>query len=134
MGDTARSQVINMFTLAIADGFVSPEELTLVYKKGKELGLRREEVDEVIQTPHRVAFEVPTTLVGSITSLYDLARVVVTDGRVDPREVDLLRSYAVRFGISASLIDQVVLALVDEVRAGTPRDELVAKLTAEVDE
>lgn len=134
MRDTARSQVISMFTLAIADGFVSPEELTLVYEKGKELGLTGQQVDEVIQNPHRVAFEVPATLVEAITALYDLARVVVTDGRVDPREVDLLRSFALRFGIPVSLLDQVVAALVDEVRAGTPREELVMHLTSEVGE
>lgn len=132
MRDAARSQVVSMFTLAIADGFVSPEELTLVYEKGKELGLTGEQVDDVIQNPHRVAFEVPSTLVGSIASLYDLAKVVITDGRVDPREVDLLRSFARRFGVPTPLVDQVVEALIDEVRAGTPRDELVTHLTEEV--
>lgn len=132
MRDAARSQVISMFTLAIADGFVSPEELTLVYEKGTELGLTSEQVDDVIQNPHRVTFAIPSTLVDSIASLYDLANIVVTDGRVDPREVDLLRSFAHRFGIASSLVDRVVEALIDELRAGTPRQQLIEDLTSEV--
>jgi hypothetical protein len=132
MGSTAQSHVINLFTLAIADGFVSPEELTLIYERGKDLGLNQAEIDDVIQNPHRVVFNPPASLVDAIAQLYDLACVVVTDGRVDLREVQVLGSFAQRFGIREPLIHSVVAALIEEVRAGTPREELVATLSREV--
>src|SRR4051812_19295953 len=104
MEPNAHSHVINLLTLAIADGFVSPEELTLIYEKGRNLGLTQDETDDVIQNPHRVVFNPPCSLVDAIAQLYDLACVVVTDGRVDLREVQVLRSFAQRFGIQESLI------------------------------
>jgi uncharacterized membrane protein YebE (DUF533 family) len=129
---SAHSHILDLFTLAIADGFVAPEELTLIYEKGQQLGLSTAAIDEVIQNPHRVSFRAPESLLEAIPRLYDLACVVVTDDRIDPREVSVLRSYAQRFGIQPELVDQIVAALVDEVRAGTQRDELVAKLAQEL--
>lgn len=132
MNTMARSHVLDLFTLAIADGFVSPEELAVIHAKAKDLGLSPNEVDEIIKNPHRVKFEAPASLVDAITRLYDLAHVLVTDGTIDPREVSVLRSFAQRFGIGDDLIDPIVTALVEEVRAGTSRDALVATLTEQV--
>jgi hypothetical protein len=132
MDGIARSQVLDLFTLAIADGFVSPGELAIIYDKGRDLGMGQQEVDEAIQNPHRVSFEPPNSLVDAVARLYDLAQVLISDGTIDPREVSVLRSFAARFGIQERLIDQVVAALVEEVRAGTSRDALIESLTAEV--
>ena len=128
----ARSRVIELFALAIADGFVSAEELALIYEKGKQLGLTSAQVDEAIQNPHRVASNLPTSLLDAITRLYDLASVIVTDGKIDPREIEVMRAYAHRFGVAAELVDDVIAALVEEVRAGTPRDQLIETLTKEL--
>lgn len=126
------AQVVSLFTLAIADGFVSPEELALIHLKGKELGLSSREIDDAIKNPHRVPFEALASLVDAIARLYDLACVLLSDGSIDPREVEVMRSYARRFGIQESLIDRVVSALIDEVRAGTDRNALIAALSEEV--
>ena len=132
MDGIARSQVLDLFTLAIADGAVSPEELALVHQKAKELGLGAQQMDEVIRNPHRVAFKAPTSLVDALTRLYDLATVLVSDGVVDPREVTVLRHFVGRFGIREEVVDQTVAALIDEARAGTSRDAFVAGLSMEV--
>ena len=132
MQPAARSQILDLFTLAIADGFVAPEELALIYEKGKDLGMGVGAVDDVIRNPHRVPFEAPSSLVDAIARLYDLACVLLTDGTIDPREVSTMHAFAKRFGIREELINPIVAALVEEVRAGTPRDELLAKLTKEV--
>lgn len=132
MDGLARSQILDLFTLAIADGFVSPDELSIIYDKGKELGLDQQEVDDAIQNPHRVAFDPPGSLVDAVARLYDLARVLISDGTIDPREVGVLRSFAARFGVQDRLIDQVVSGLVEEVRAGTSREALIESLAKEV--
>lgn len=128
----ATSRVLEMFHLAIADGFVSPEELALIYEKGAELGLGREQVDAIIRDPSAVAFDPPESLVETILRLYDLGKVVVSDDIVDDREVALLKSFAKKFQIREDLIESVVTAVVDEVRAGTSHDELVRTLTREI--
>jgi hypothetical protein len=132
MDGIARSQVLDLFTLAIADGFVSPGELAIIYDKGRELGLGQQEVDEAIQNPHRVSFEPPASLVDAVARLYDLAQVLISDGTIDQREVGVLRSFAARFGIHDRLIDRIVAALVEELRAGTSRESLIASLAEEV--
>jgi hypothetical protein len=132
MDDIARSQILDLFTLAIADGFVTPEELSIIYDRGRELGLDQQGVNEAIQNPHRVSFEPPSSLIDAIVRLYDLARVVISDGTIDPREVGVLRSFVTRFGIHDHLVDPIVAALVEDVRAGTPRETLIERLTEEV--
>lgn len=128
----ARSQILDLFTLAIADGFVSPDELALIYEKGKAFGMDGVAVDDVIRNPHRVSFTPPVSLIDAIARLYDLARVLLSDGTIDPREVSTMQSFAKRFQIRDDLIDPIVAALVEEVRAGTAREALVSKLAEEV--
>ena len=128
----SKAQVVEMFSLAIADGFVSPEELTLIYARGAELGLGSQEVDEVILNPESVTFEPPESLVEAILRLYDLGKVVLSDNQIDPREVELLKTFAGRFGIRDDLLDSVVTAVIDEVKAGTSHGDLVALLAKEI--
>jgi hypothetical protein len=129
---TANAQVLDMFNLAIADGFLAPEELAVIYTKGGELGLEKEHVDEIIKNPDSVSLADPESLVEAIMRLYDLGVVLLSDGVVDPREVNLLRSFARRFLIRDDLVEGVVNAVIEEVRAGISRDELVNKLRQEI--
>jgi hypothetical protein len=129
---TANAQVLDMFNLAIADGFLAPEELAVIYSKGGELGLERQHIDEIIKNPDSVSLADPESLVEAIMRLYDLGVVLLSDGVIDPREVSLLRSFARRFLIRDDLIDGVVNAVIEEVRGGTSRDDLVTKLKEEI--
>jgi hypothetical protein len=128
----SKSRVLEMFSLAIADGFVSPGELALIYSRGADLGLGRDQIDEIIQHPDGVAFVAPESLVETILRLYDLGAVVVSDDAVDAREVDLLKSFARKFSIREDLVDSIVGAVVEEVKAGTSHDELVETLSREM--
>lgn len=130
---SARSRIIDLLSLAIADGFVSPEELALIHERGRDLGLTADHINEIIANPHRVTFVEPATVPDAIVRLYDLAKVLLSDGSIDPREVDVMRSFARRFRIPSHLVSDVVAALVDEVRAGTTREALVAALTKELE-
>ena len=129
---TANAQVLDMFNLAIADGFLAPEELAVIYSKGSELGLEREHIDEIIKNPDSVSLADPESLVEAIMRLYDLGVVLLSDGVIDPREVSLLRSFARRFLIRDDLVDGVVNAVIAEVRGGISRDDLVNKLRQEI--
>ncbi len=130
--EATQSHVVNMFAMAIADGTVTPEELAVIVEVGVASGLTAAQIDEIIANPHRIRFAPPPSLVDKIAQLYDLARVLVTDGRIDPREVDTLRGFARRFGLSRELAEGVVAGLVDEVRAGTPREVLVSTVSSEI--
>jgi hypothetical protein len=129
---TANAQVLDMFNLAIADGFLAPEELAVIYSKGGELGLERQHIDEIIKNPDSVSLADPRSLVEAIMRLYDLGVVLLSDGIVDPREVSLLRAFARRFLIRDDLVEGVVNAVIEEVRAGISRDDLVNKLRQEI--
>jgi hypothetical protein len=127
-----QTQVLDMFSLAIVDGFVAPEELAVIYSKGEELGITRAHVDEILKNPHRVKYHAPVDLVDAIMRLFDLGLVVASDGVIDVREVSLLKSFAKRFGIADALLDTVVENIIDEVKAGTPRRKLVDTLMKEM--
>jgi uncharacterized tellurite resistance protein B-like protein len=127
-----RAKVLEMFSLAIADGFVAPEELTVIYAKGAELGLEQSHVNEIVQNPYSVAFDEPSDLAEAIVRLHDLGVVMASDGVIDERELNLVRSFARRFGIKPELVDNVVSGIVDEIKAGTSRERLTEKLQKEL--
>jgi uncharacterized tellurite resistance protein B-like protein len=125
------SHVADLFSLAIADGFVSPEELTIIYAKGEALGLRQEDIDEAIRNPDAVQFDPPSSVAQTAVRIYDLAQVVLGDDHVDPKEMDVLRAFARRFGLRDEIVDELIEAVIQEMREGTSREDLEARIVRE---
>jgi hypothetical protein len=130
--EKTRARVLEMFSLAIADGFVAPEELAVIYEKGEQLGLNHMHISEVIQDPYSVEFVEPEDITEAIGRLYDLGVVLLSDGIIDHRELSLIRSFAIRLGIEEHLVEPVLTALLDELKANTSRDDLLKKLRTEL--
>ena len=116
---------MNLFSMAIADSSLDPAEINFLYELGLQKGFSKEYIDNVIANPHKARFVKPSTLLEAIDQLYDLVRMVLSDGKIHPHEVELCKSFAKRFGISEEIIDELIEKLIDQVNAGVPKQELI---------
>ncbi len=126
--DSQKSQVLNLYSMIVADATSSPSELAHLFAWAQSHGLPRADIEAVILSPDGVNYVPPDGIMDALGQLYDLAQMVCADGVVAPEESRLLFSFAKRFGFEPELIPEIVSRLIQEVQRGTPRATLLANI------
>jgi hypothetical protein len=112
-----RNYFTNLYLIAISDGICHTNELKFLYELGIQKGLTQEQIDHIIENPHKARFIKPATTIEAIEQLYDMGQMVCADGKIHPYEVDLCKSFSKKFELKENVIDEVVEKLIDEVNS-----------------
>jgi hypothetical protein len=110
-----RNYFTNLYLIAISDGVCHASELEFLYNLGEQKGLTTEQIQHIIENPHKARFIKPDTVIEAIEQLYDMGQMVCADGRIHPYEVDLCKSFSRKFELRDDMIDEIVEKLIDEV-------------------
>lgn len=123
-----QSHFLNLFSLAIADSHVSAEELELLYTIGIENGITREEVDFLVDNPHKVKYTRPETLDDTLEELFDFGRMILADHKVDVREIMVFKSLAMHLDIAENKVENAIEVLIDGLRVNEEKSQLISKI------
>lgn len=109
-----RSHFRNMVMIAKADGVITVEESDLLHKMGQKISLSKEQVEEIISKPEKLAINPPSDREERFEQMVELIKMVNIDGRIDVTEMKVLEKVAV--GIGYKNLDDVdvesILALI----------------------
>ena len=119
---------LNLFSLAISDALVTPEEIELLYKIGTEKGVSKDDIDFLIDNPHKVKFVKPVSIDDTIEQLFDFCRMILADQRVDVREIMFFKSLATHFDITEIQAEKILEIFVDGLKLGEEKSSLIAKV------
>ena len=122
------SHFLNLFSLAISDNDVSAKELELLYIIGIENGVSKDEVDFLIDNPHKVKFIKPTTIDDTIEQLFDFSRMILADQKIDVREIVFFKSLTSHLDITEGGSEDILDILLDGINAGEAKSSLINKV------
>lgn len=111
-----KSHIKNLLALANVDGHMHEKEVELLFKIGKGYGLKRRQIQELIESDEQLGLVVPNNHNDKMNLLYDLILMMYADEVVDEDEVKFCEDAAEQFGFKK----QVVAWLTDIFSAGTP--------------
>jgi len=126
--EKTNSHFMNLFSLAIADSEVSVQELELLYSIGIENGITKEDVDYLIDNPHKVRYSKPSTIDDTIEQLYHFCQMILADKRVDVREVAFVKSIMKSFNIGDNQSENILDILIDGMLQGETKSILITKV------
>jgi len=124
----SRRTLCTLVAAAFIDGKFDKTERDVVYRKGKNLGIPVEMIDEIVELGKKgaLAVSVPPTQKQKEDLLNDLIDVVCADGRLEPAENHLLMKFASQMGITVHDLGERVRRQMGQARRPTPvRDEVV---------
>jgi hypothetical protein len=107
MTDILKSHFLNLYAMALSDTEIATIELEALYKIGREKGIEKIEIDQVILNPDKVRFLFPENINEKIIYLYDFARIILADGVVDDHEKNTLKLFCNRFGFEEENIESI---------------------------
>ena len=129
MKEELKSHFLNLYSMVMADGEVSPKEKTELYRIGKdEFGVSEQEFDKLVFSDE-ILFYTPESEREKITYLYDFALIAWADESIADEELHLLKTYARKFGVVEESIDPLVNLLIEKAKEHLSHEELMKEFT-----
>lgn len=106
------SHFINLYNLALIDHKLHEDELNFLYQLGERHGISRAEVRDIINNSYQTPYSPPTNSSQKVEVLFDLASMMIVDGKLDEREALLCTQMAKEMGLNPQIVGEVVNLLV----------------------
>lgn len=125
-----RSHFLRLYQMALTDDDFDALELQMLYHIAQEKGIPQEELDKLFFNPVNTKLSIPEDLNTKIEYLYDLTIIMWADGIITVDEINTLKKYCKIFDFLEENIEDLVSYLIDCVKAGTTKEEIIIQLNS----
>lgn len=112
--------------IALADGVISEEEKAFIDRLAIHLEIEDEEKASILENSDQHPINPPTTKLGRLERLYDLARMVLADHIADEAEKQLMKRMVVGLGFPTDQIESLIDNAFTLIKDGSDQDDFVA--------
>jgi len=92
-----KSHFLNMYLIAMSDNEFDEKEMQTILKIGEDKGITKEEFEKIIINPTKIEFKIPDDTIKKIEYLFDFAKIIWADGKVDDNERISLQNFCEKF-------------------------------------
>ena len=119
-----KSHLKNLINVALADGKLDVSESRIVISLAKELGLSKEEIEDVKRNPESIDFKPPKNYKDKVRQAHELVTIMLADKVAGPKELALCKNLALKLDLLPKIIDDII----DHV-SGNPNPHIEAELS-----
>lgn len=120
-----KNQFLNLYRMVMADGIAHPKEMEILYRIGIEkYNFTEEEIGKEITTAGS-STTIPELLEERILILYEMALIAWADRIIEDSERNLLKRYALQYGVQQSQVDELTDFLLEKARTNTEESEII---------
>lgn len=129
-GDKKRrlSHIRNLVLLSALDGHIDRNELELIGRIGRRVGITNSELERIIKRPQSVDFKAPNNFAERLVQLYDMVLVMMVDGELHKNEIVFCKATALSLGFKHEVIEGLVLGVIDMIAKGLAVDIVLANM------
>jgi DnaJ-domain-containing protein 1 len=124
MNENLKGHFLNLYMIALSDNSFDEKELETILKIGEEKGISQVEFEKIIINPTSINIEVPTEFIDKIKLLYDFARVIWSDGKIEDDEEVSFMKYCKKFGFQKGESQELFDWLIEFAKKNTTPSEL----------
>lgn len=122
-------QFLDLYCMVMADGIVHPKEMETLYRIGlKNYGLTENEINESIKSAGVPTSIIPELPEERIAVLYEMALIAWADDELEESERNMLRRYALLYGVNEEKVDELVDILLDKAHGNADEQEVIKEL------
>ncbi len=109
------SHVRNLIALSYMDGVMTSEEKEVILSCAAEMGMTPDELAQIIDDPSQITFYVPRKTSERIEEIYDMVLLMMSDGEMDEREIQLCKAVAEKMHLDPEIVDAIVKDIVEMI-------------------
>ena len=123
-----KSHFLNMYLVALSDNEFDEAEMRAIIKIGEDKGISKEEFHKIIIDPTVVPFKIPEDTIKKIEYLFDFAKIIWADGKVDKNERRTLQEFCCKFGFEKEVADELTEWLLEIAKDDISHIDLKVKI------
>lgn len=125
-----KNHIANLVAISSVDGKFSKSEAEAILKICERYGLQRQDINEMIKDGSTSNYVIPADSYEKLEQIYDFVTLILADGSIDTKELDLCREITKLLQINQANINNLIMNMVDDVRDGKKFDEVKTHLYA----
>ena len=119
-----KEHFMNLIQVAMADGIIDQSETEMLHRFGRKLGFTDPEVDNLIESTSKSAYNPPYELFKRFEQVYDIIKMVLADGVIDKNEMRIANGFAAKSGFQESEIPHLLVLLIRGIKEGKDEEDL----------
>jgi len=96
--DELKSHFLNMYLIAMSDSDFDENEMKTIIEIGINKGVSQVEFENFIINPAKISIKIPEKTTQKIEYLFDFAKIILADGKIDKNELITLNDFCIKFG------------------------------------
>ena len=107
--------VKNAIAVMLADGKIDPNEMKLLSVICQRVGLSEKQLKAILENPQSIEFTPAKNQNERAQQLIDMVAMMMVDGDIDSREVEILIHLASKLGFRPSSVTELVKHIINEL-------------------
>ncbi len=122
-----KGHVKNLVILAKSDGTIAEEELLLIHRIGKRIGLTYTQIGSIIDNPDQISVIPPVSKLERLEHMIDMVRLIHADGSVEEKEMKMISRFAIQIGFTSNE-DAHLNEILEMLDKGKSKEEIISQL------
>lgn len=108
--------VKNLIAVMLSDGEIDQNEMKHLGIVCRRHGISEKQLKEILSKPQSIKFTVPKEPNDRMQQLIDMVWMMLADGQIDQREMDMCITLATKMGFRPSAVTQLVQHIINEAK------------------
>ena len=126
--------VKNVIAVMLADGKIDPNEMKFLATVCQRAGLSEKELKNILQKPQSIKFTPAKSPNDRMQQLVDMVWMMLADGQIDQREMDMCITLATHLGFKPSAVGALVQHIISELKKNRAKQQVNIDLNSWLDE
>ena len=126
--------VKNLIAVMLSDGKIDPNEMKHLGIVCRRHGMSEKQLKEILKKPQSIKFTVPKEPNARMQQLIDMVWMMLADGQIDQREMDMCIALAMKMGFRPSVVPQLVQHIINEVKRNQQTQKVNVNINDWLDE
>lgn len=122
------SYIKSLIDVALSDELIDEQEIILLTKIAKRFNLPDTEIKAIKKNHKNLKFIPPTDLRQQFDMIYDIMHMMMVDGNIDEREMQLCHKYAIQLGFASERLSKMLKIIHEDIAKGKSRNNTRVKI------
>jgi len=119
-----KEHFMHLIQVAMADGKIDDVELKMLQRLGKNMGFTDPEIDNLLESTKKSAYNPPYELSKRFEQLYGIVKMVLADDKIDNTEMRISSGLALKSGFADAEIPALLSLLIKGIKEGEDEEDL----------
>lgn len=118
-----KAHFASIASIAMSDGKISEDELTLLQSLAIKLGVDNSDMDNILKDPSQYPINPSNSAEERLERMHDLFNMIFSDNKIDEKELVLITKYAIGLGYNSIKANELIQNSIDIYTGGISFNE-----------